>query len=117
MATTDPITVKNPLTPHAQGIKEGACLLMMSMPEGKGMPSKIPNGIIKRIANIILRGIDKAMASLNNAGRKKLASNNKADKEMIAIRSVRMGFKLCFPEMKAPTPVNNKSAERTIAKV
>lgn len=117
IAMTDPITVKNPFTPQAQGIKEGACLLMISMPVGKGMPNKTANGMIKKMASIIRAGIGKAMASLNNAGRKTLAINNKEDKAIMEIRSVRNGFILYLPEINAPTPVNSNSAESTIAKV
>lgn len=103
--------------PQAQGIKEGACLAMMSIPVGKAMPIKIPKGMISRIASMTRAGMAKAMATLSNEGRNKLAANNKADKARMEIRNVRIGFSLYFPEMKAPAPVNNKSAESTIAKV
>src|SRR3984885_4357974 len=117
MATTEPITVKNPFIPQTQGIKEGAYLLMISIPVGKGIPNRMPRGIISRIASVTRVGMDKAMATLSNEGRNKLATNNKADKARMEIRSVCMGFNLYFPEMKAPAPVNNNSAESTIAKV
>jgi hypothetical protein len=117
MANTDPITVKNPFTPQAQGISEGACLLIISIPAGKGIPNKMPKGMIRRIASITRAGMDKAIATLSSEGRSKLATSNKADRTMMESRSVLMGFILYFLEMKAPAPVNNKSAESTIAKV
>ena len=45
-APTEPITVKNPFTPHAHGIKEVDSLLTVFMPVGNGIPNKIPMGHI-----------------------------------------------------------------------
>lgn len=87
------------------------------MPEGNGIPNKIPNGIINKTANKILPVIGNAMACLNKGERKKLASKSNADKLTIEIRKVRFTFKVYLPEMYAPNPVNNKRAARTIAKV
>src|SRR4026207_118873 len=87
------------------------------MPDGKGMPSKIPNGIISNTANKILPVMGKAMAWRSNGGRKKLANKSNTDKLVIEIRKVRYAFKVYFPEIHEPHPVNNKSAASTMAKV
>ena len=98
-ASTEPITVKNPFTPHAQAISEGVCLLMSCMPEGKGIPNKMPSGIINKTDNIILPVIGKAIAARSKDGRKKLASNSNSDKRKIAMRKVRFASETYFPEM------------------
>lgn len=92
MPITDPITVKKPFTPQAQGIRVESFLLMISIAVGNGIPIKIPNGMISSMAKITRAGIGKAIASLNNAGSNKLAISNKKDKAIMEKRSVRSEF-------------------------
>ena len=116
-ASTEPITVKNPFTPHAHAINAGACLFINCMPEGKGIPNKIPNGIINTTDNIILAVMGKAIAALNKDGRNKLASKSNDAKRMIAVRKTFLAFETYFPEIYAPKPVNNNNAASTMANV
>ena len=72
----DPLPVVDAGPPHGTNVElvvplgPGHIRMRVHERVGNGIPNKIPNGMIRTIAKIIRAGIDKATASLNNAGRK-----------------------------------------------
>lgn len=114
-ASTEPITVKKPLTPQAQGMSEGCSLLINVMPSGKGMPSNMPNGNMSRMAINILTVMGRATADLSNDGRKKLAMSNNIANNGITIFNAGIVCLAYRPDIYAPIPVNNNSDAKTTA--
>jgi hypothetical protein len=89
-ANTDPMTVKNPFIPQAQGINEGASLPMMRMPEGNGTPINIPSGSIKTAQSTILANIGSTTAVLNSGASPKLAETINTARALMATRRRRL---------------------------
>src|SRR5690349_18501018 len=68
MADTEPITVKNPLTPHAHGINVVDTPLTDLIPVGNGMPNNIPNGANNNNVSTILHCNDQSIVASNKTG-------------------------------------------------